>query len=151
MTKHTHVLSGIVFIEGVMLYHGISLNHLMAPEVLSFILPYFGASLLGAIFPDVDMQVSSIIKHRTLTHWPIFYLFGIIISYYYSIPYLTTFCMACLVHLALDFFTMMGIPLFHPFGKRYGLRWVNVGRKKELIVFALLSLTGAYLYTLLNS
>lgn len=90
------------------------------------------ALALGSAFPDM---ADSIIAgrnrdvwrgiHRTITHWPPLYpaLLAMLLFSQQAIPeplawYAYLFVLGALCHIALDFFTPMGIPLIPPFRKK---------------------------------
>ena len=74
----------------------------------------------------------SLIPHRTLTHWPPFWVFLTWLAWtgsehpldYVGAAWSSTFlgfCAGSWLHLAMDIMTPMGIPLLLPFGKRTSL------------------------------
>lgn len=89
-------------------------------------------TLLGSSFPDVGELVrfrgrwrSSLIPHRTLTHWIPLYV-GIFFMLQLVAPGLPRqiadvvcgVCAASILHIALDMFSPAGIPVLNPFGAR---------------------------------
>jgi len=97
--------------------------------------------ILGARGPDrLEIPVFnhrskkrlSLIPHRTLTHWPVFWL-ALTITCFYSLTIVQDsfgcavmysaigFCASGWLHLLMDFMTPSGIPLVIPFGKRTSL------------------------------
>lgn len=94
--------------------------------------------MLGARAPDwaevarwIDNKRYSLLPHRGVTHWPGFWLVGLILSLAYLDSPLREasagfFCSA-LLHLALDVMTPSGIPLFHPFDRNRSLRIYRSG------------------------
>jgi inner membrane protein len=118
------------------------------------------ATLMGSSFPDIGELVqfrgrwrTSLIPHRTLTHWIPLYVLII-----YALPIVAPglpwwaancikgICFGSLLHIALDMFSPAGIPLVNPFGARrsLGLRrdagkpcLYRTGTAEELPVIAL--------------
>lgn len=90
--------------------------------------------MLGASFPDVGEFVqfrgewrSSLIPHRTLTHWIPLYV--AVLLWMHSAPLgpwwlqnlISGICLGSILHVALDMFSPAGIPLWNPFGHRVSL------------------------------
>lgn len=97
-------------------------------------------TLLGSSFPDVGELVrfrgrwrSSLIPHRTLTHWLPLYV-GILFVLPLVVPGLPPpiadvvrgICAASILHVVLDMFSPAGIPVLNPFGAR-----VSVGLRRH--------------------
>ena len=93
------------------------------------------ACVAGSQVPDVAEMVLgypfgmrlSLVPHRTLTHWPYLYAFGIILAatLHTRAPLAAALvlgiCLGALLHLSLDILTPTGIPLGSPFGTRTSL------------------------------
>jgi hypothetical protein len=86
----------------------------------------------------------SVIPHRTLTHWPIFWLVltGLCLWIWSQsqdlLFYMITsvglgFCAAGWLHLVMDIMTPAGIPLLSPFGSRSSLSLYKTSMKGSLI------------------
>lgn len=82
----------------------------------------------------------SVIPHRTLTHWPLFWVFlSGMCAWTWSesqdlLLYVITsvglgFCAAGWLHLAMDIMTPAGIPLLSPFGSRSSLNLYKTSMK----------------------
>ena len=82
----------------------------------------------------------SVIPHRTLTHWPLFWVFlsGLCVWTWSDsqdlLLYVITsvglgFCAAGWLHLAMDIMTPAGIPLLSPFGSRSSLNLYKTSMK----------------------
>lgn len=95
----------------------------------------------------------SVIPHRTLTHWPLFWAFltGLCGSAWHQTqdvllyPILSVglgFCAAGWLHLVMDIMTPAGIPLVSPFGSRTSLNLYRTSMKGS-------RLTGEWLCILL--
>ena len=141
MMKATHTLSGAVMAQGYLAWMGLPIDpsYFTNPEALAFAFPAAAACLIGSIIPDIDIKLK-IFGHRTVTHWFPPFLIAAVVSWLYFIPSIFLFCGAALLHIFLDAFTKMGVPMLSPFGKRYGFRWVVTGGASEiLVVIALLS------------
>lgn len=102
--------------------------------------PVTVGSLVGAVFPDIDLCIPGL-EHRTLTHWFIPYIIGISLAYFLGHPWVLFFCIGALVHILLDSLSLMGVPIWAPFGKRKGLKIMRVGNFSEVIA-ALLIVAG---------
>jgi inner membrane protein len=95
-------------------------------------------TLLGSSFPDIGEIVqfrgrwrTSLIPHRTLTHWIPLYV--VIIAAlplvaselpWWAVNLIKGICFGSILHVVLDMYSPAGIPLLHPFGARrsFGLR-----------------------------
>jgi inner membrane protein len=120
-------------------------GHLLTAAALAYAVYERSASptlafgtLLGSSFPDVGEFVqfrgkwrTSLIPHRTLTHWiPLYVLVAVAIhSAPQTLPWwvenlVSGVCFGSILHVLLDMFSPAGIPLLHPFGTRrsFGLR-----------------------------
>jgi membrane-bound metal-dependent hydrolase YbcI (DUF457 family) len=91
----------------------------------------------------------SLIPHRTLTHWPLFWVVitflnwvlarqnnDIFISATTSVGF--GFCASSWLHLAMDIMTPSGIPLLTPFGSRTSLNIYKSGHFGEMAFVSLL-------------
>ncbi len=91
---------------------------------------------------------SSLIKHRTWTHYPYFWLAGLIWSYLnfeQGWPILIwSFCLGGITHLIVDFPNPMGIPLKWPTKRRTSLNLWKSGDNELLIVFVFYMSAGWY-------
>lgn len=149
MTKTNHTISGLLLAEAMIA--------LTCPDVLSIqgithvlqnnhtchaLVPLVAGSFTGALFPDVDLAIPGL-GHRTLTHCPVPYLVGAVSGYVFQLSWMLYFCAGCLVHIFLDSFSLMGVPLQSPFGKRTGFRVMRVGAFSETVVAVLM---GAIMY-----
>lgn len=116
MSKTGHILTGVALATAA--YH-IAPN---APVIA-------GAAVVGALLPDAAEGVVgwwgearlSIIPHRTLTHWLYVYVALLFASHRLSglaQELIVGLCAGALLHIALDAFSPMGIPLGNPFGQR---------------------------------
>ena len=137
MKHHTHILAGIILTEGCLIFSGFKLQTqtFLDPYVLKECLPFFAAFFIGSIFPDFDFMLP--IPHRTVMHWPLVYA-GFALLTFFNYPLVFVFCIASLVHVLMDSFTMMGVPIINPFGKKYGFGLMITGGYKELTFSVLL-------------
>lgn len=117
--------------------------------------------LLGARGPDrleipgFDRRTQtrrSVIPHRTLTHWPLLWVFVTVLCWWSwgecqdLMLYVMTsvglgFCAAGWLHLAMDIMTPSGIPLSTPFGRRTSLNLYKTAQAGEWLCI-LLFVTG---------
>lgn len=102
---------------------------------------------------------SSLIPHRTLTHWPgTWVIFTIICCWSILVSENTLFlafsftgigfCASAWLHLAMDIMTPSGIPLLTPFGNRTSLNLYKTNSIKEWLyisVFVIFSQASSYL------
>lgn len=118
--------------------------------------------ILGARGPDrLEVPVfnfrtkvrRSLIPHRTLTHWPGFWIFFTLISYVLFLTIENTvfqvfacvilgFCISSWLHLLMDIMTPTGIPIITPFGKRTSLNLYKTASLCEWLcisIFVILS------------
>ncbi len=139
MKKSTHLISGALLAEAYILWLGVptDMYYLTHPMVLSTGMTAGGICLAGSVFPDVDLRLR-VFGHRTLTHWPIPYAIGAILAWFggWSLAFL--FCASVLAHIFLDSLTKMGVPIFTPFGRRYGFRLIYTGSVFEMLVVLVL-------------
>ncbi len=79
-------------------------------------------SVLGRIFFPISIPLNAVLGHRTLTH-SLIGLIGTSILIYLtgSVSILIAWAIGYGSHLLLDSFTPMGVPLFWPFPKSFGL------------------------------
>ena len=116
MSKTGHILTGVALAAAA--YH-------LAPNAPVIA----GAAIIGALLPDAAEGVVgwwgearlSIIPHRTITHW--LYMYVALLFAAHRLPVLpreiiTGLCAGALLHIGLDSFSPMGIPLGNPFGER---------------------------------
>jgi len=104
---------------------------------------------------------SSVIPHRTLTHWPLFWVFlsGLCVWTWSDsqdlLLYVITsvglgFCAAGWLHLVMDIMTSAGIPLLSPFGSRTSLNLYKTSMKGSRLtgewLCILLFVTGCQLF-----
>ena len=147
MTKTNHTISGFLLAEtviaitcpGILSTYGITYI-LQNKQACYVFVPIVGGCFTGAIFPDIDLIIPGL-GHRTLTHWPVPYFIAAVCSYISNLPWVLYFCAGCLLHIFLDSFSLMGVPLRSPFGKRTGFRIMRVGTFSETIAAVLMIAT----------
>jgi len=97
-------------------------------------IPATAIATASSVLPDVMearlLKNISLVKHRTLTHYPWLYLVPAVILWRLLqsgpnyVGYLVFFILVgCLCHLAEDFMSRSGIPLLTPGGKHTGLNF----------------------------
>lgn len=135
MSKTGHILTGVALAAAA--YH-------LAPKAPLIA----GAAIVGALLPDAAEGVVgwwgearlSLIPHRTLTHWLYIYVALLFAAHRFpAIPQeiLIGLCAGSLLHIALDAFSPMGIPLGNPFGTRTAIgngTLYRTGALSELII-----------------
>lgn len=91
---------------------------------------------------------SSLLKHRTWTHYPWFWLAPLIWSFLnFDLGWpilLWSFCLGGITHLIVDFPNPMGIPLKWPTKKRTSLNLWKSGQAEPIIVGSFFAGSGAY-------
>ena len=98
----------------------------------------------------------SLVPHRTLTHWPIAWLIALVgctlllngmhdaIGPRWFFALGRGVALGALVHLALDAFSPMGIPMLQPFGPRRNIATIyTTGSVRELLLLGPLALGSA--------
>lgn len=105
-------------------------------------------AMLGSIIPD--MLEMGIIRHRTVTHWPLPWIVLAAVSYgvCWASPniwlYLFFFiCIGALLHLGEDYLSVTGIPFRSPGSPRRGAGLYATGTMGE--AFLAMSITGLFL------
>lgn len=118
MTKRTHIAVGVAVTLPIILnYH----------PVISWV------GIVGSIVPDFDFLFG--IEHRTITHSLIAITISTIFIYLFNANVAAIFAINYCIHLVLDSFTIMGIPLLYPFDKKYyGLKLVRTGGTEDLLI-----------------
>ena len=122
----------------------------------------FALSIAGGLFPDIDLQTSTIGKnmrhisrlinklfgHRNLFHAPILYIaiHIALITYFpaYKI-YVTAWSVGVASHLLLDMLNPTGIPLFYPISKKYRLAKIRTSGEGENFIYFCLGIANGYL------
>lgn len=105
-------------------------------------------------------QRLSLVPHRTITHWPLLWLALLVLStlalrhgasqigptWFFAI--VRGVSLGALVHLFLDAFSPMGIPVFNPFGTRRRIAALyTTGSVRELLLLAPIALLcGGFTY-----
>ena len=156
LTKRNHALSGILLAEGSLALISPSLltlpglNYVFQNDV-STVFYVVAGSIIGAVFPDIDLRIP-FLEHRTLTHWFIPYLAGLIAAYFYDYYLALFFCIGALVHILLDSLSLMGVPIWTPFGRRKGFRLMRVSGPLEIVATILIlgCIYGIWLFATKN-
>lgn len=97
--------------------------------------PISALGIIGSIFPDFDLAVPGLIKHRTLTH-SLLCMVGttLLIEHLSFSAGLALVWLVCYTsHLALDSFTVRGVPIVWPISKnKIGLKLFTTGKKADV-------------------
>lgn len=140
MRKINHTLSGILLAEAVVgtMYPGVltagGISHVLSDgQSLKTLAPVLAASIVGSVFPDIDIRIPGL-PHRSLTHWFAPYAGLLIFAYLTGRSPLLFFSAGCLLHILLDSFSMMGVPILNPFGERKGFGLMRVGGPADLVI-----------------
>ena len=95
---------------------------------------------IGSIAPDFDFAFG----HRKITHSLLGVCIAFILTWSISHIFAVSFSLNCLIHIALDSWTKMGVPLFYPYKKYYGLKEIKTGDANDnflcLIIIFLITL-----------
>lgn len=112
------------------------------------------ACILGSTAPDA-LEIK-IIKHRTYTHLPVFWVFcfavGTSLTAYYELGSIFSIiiagvCFGALTHWAGDLGTPMGVPVFFSVKNRYSLNLWKTGHRSELVpIFVAWVLVLAFIF-----
>jgi len=105
-------------------------------------------AMLGSILPDLlEMRI---IRHRTVTHWPMPWIVLALASYgscRFSpnvwLYFLFFTCVGALFHLGEDYLSVSGIPLRSPGGHRRGAGFYVTGTMGEAVL--VMSVVGIFL------
>lgn len=149
MTKFGHFITNLSV--------GVSTAALFSPVL-------FLGILAGSSLPDtLEISIRTkqgytrLIPHRTITHWPPFWLIpmifilGLTDTSSNGILFVLGLMSGALLHLACDYMTPMGIPLGSPFGERKTLNIFKTGGLFEYKILAsvfLVALAIQYLISL---
>lgn len=131
---------------------------------------FIASSLAGSFIPDIDHKgsyigrrakmassiVSGVFGHRGATHSPLVMLgitgilYLLFSRFIYSNPLVYIGFIGLYVgiasHILLDFLTVAGVPLLHPFTKKkFSLLKASSGGAVEFITFALMAVASSYL------
>lgn len=112
-------------------------------------LPGLAGALAGSVLPDLDIPLG--IPHRTVTHWwlPPAIGMGAALLLGSDSPWRAFFLWlsaGVLLHIVEDSLTTGGVPLLHPFGKRFSFRLTRTGGILEyMLSFGILVADGAVL------
>lgn len=101
--------------------------------------------IVASVLPDIDLKLK--IRHRTITHSLLALFASTIFVMAINISVGVIFGVNYLIHLVLDSFTNMGIPLLYPFFKKhYGPRLMLTGSIVELYIclLAVLSISTVW-------
>lgn len=120
---------------------------------------------------DKPWHYGRIIPHRTITHWAPLWL-ALLALVHYSLPgyqyfhglpligqvdiafyvrhFLEGYIIGCLLHIVADWTTPMGVPFWHPFGKRYSLRLCKTPAAQYSVVFLFCMGCGLAVYPQLS-
>lgn len=166
MKKNTHLLGGVA-VMGAWCVASTKMGTELPGESAAELLGLFGASLIGSLFPDIDLPTSKIghmIKpastainltsgHRGVFHAPLPYLIILLLTYltasYRAFITALAFTLGVMSHLFLDILNASGIPLLWPMKRRVSLCDIKVGSLGEKVVdvalIALMVILAVYL------
>lgn len=108
-------------------------------KLLWHIIPRLLVAPLNLVGKVVGFAFSALVSHRGPTHWPLIGGLLVFAGLHFELPYLAWFGWGYLLHIAADFCTADGVPLFGPlwFGK---ISWspLRTGGAAERVLFAAL-------------
>ena len=116
-------------------------NHRLTTFTIAFALtgslPATAIATASAVLPDA-LELNGILGHRTVTHYPWFYLaptailWGIQRRYPGYLLYILFFVLVgCICHLLEDLLSMKGVPLKMPYGCPTGLKFYATHQSSE--------------------
>lgn len=150
MMAYSHVVTGLVSWN----LTAVATDHVVEPFTIA-------AALLGALLPDIDHPKSwlgrrlclisaplrAVIGHRGVTH-SLTAVIGLasllLFAYNTHHAIVLALCVGYLTHLAEDFVTNSGIPLFWPMKRRFAMPLANTGGPTELLL--VIAYAGGALY-----
>lgn len=120
MTKKTHVASSCLLTTVLVVYTPLS------------IIPSAIGGFIGAVLPDYDFFVG---KHRGFSHSIICALIVGIIGCLFNVNFGVALGFSYLLHIVLDSFTKMGVPILKPFNDNYyGFKLIKSGGSEDLFI-----------------
>lgn len=151
MQWKTHIAGGAVA-GGVILTAYINKDFSLGNEPLYVVPAILALSVLGGLFPDIDLETSKVgqhaktmsfiinrfFGHRTIFHAPLLYILVYILLKESLQQYqilLLAFTAGALSHIVLDMFNAKGIPLLYPAKGNYHVAKIKNGGKVEKAIF----------------
>ena len=120
-------------------------SHITIGCLVSYLLFTYGFNLIwcvigivGSTFPDIDLKIG--IKHRTITHSLLALFLTTLPLFVFNEDLGIVFFFNFVSHLVADSCTKMGVPLFYPYPKKYGLRFIKTGSSLEYLSIVILIL-----------
>ena len=161
MTYRTHVAGALAAGFGTIALTTIPELNLHIDSVYQHLL-VFACSVVGGLFPDIDLQTSTvgqkvkylsrlinkIFGHRTLFHAPLLYIaiyFVLTIYFPKYQMYILAWSLGVASHLILDMLNPTGIPLFYPFQRKIRIAKIRTSGEGENVVYFLLGILDGYL------
>jgi inner membrane protein len=132
MTKKTHIAVGFA----------------ATLPLMGFFPKYAIIGLMACTIPDIDVIIK--LKHRTFTHsfLAMFCTTVLVTSVNFYVGII--FGLNYLIHLVLDSFTNMGVPLFYPYQKKtYGLKLFLTGEFEDLFICVMAVLIITILWSII--
>lgn len=129
MTKKTHMASSVLMTGALIIY---------TPAA---VLPSIAGGFLGATMPDMDY-----LNHRGFSHSILCAVIWGMLAWAISPSFGFVLCSNYLLHILLDSFTKMGVPILDPFDKNYyGAKIIKTGDEYDnflclFLVFVISSL-----------
>ncbi|MDQ5988224.1 MAG: hypothetical protein CSYNP_03982 [Syntrophus sp. SKADARSKE-3] len=132
MKYKTHIMSGALLGEiGAIGIGATAVGMLSDGHMFYHVAVIGGASILGSVFPDIDVRIPGL-KHRTITHWPIPYVCGVLLGFLMRNNLFSFLCLGALIHIFLDSMTVSGVPLLSPFKKYKGFSFIRTDHFQEI-------------------
>lgn len=148
MTGKTHMLGGAAAFAA-----ALALTGQTNPGIMTAVAG--GATIVGALFPDIDLQtskagqaakpmsfvISHLFGHRTLFHSPLLYILLYLLGTKLGttwLPLVQAFMLGVSSHIVLDMLNKKGIPLLYPCTKHFYVATVKSGGNAEYIVDGML-------------
>lgn len=118
MMKKTHMATGVLVTTCLLSYT--SLTPL-----------YVVTGAIGSIAPDWDF----VFGHRKITHSLLGVCIAFGLCYFINPVFAVVFTLNCLIHIVMDSFTKMGVPLFYPYNKEYyGVKEIYSSKSEDMFL-----------------
>lgn len=125
MTKKTHIASSLLLTSAMVYYTPVA----VLPSI---------CSLVGSTLPDIDL-LFGVKHHRKFTHSCICALIVGVLASFINRDFGLLLGMNYMLHIFLDSFTKIGVPMFYPCDNTYyGAKWITTGKSEEMFLFLMI-------------
>lgn len=157
MMAKTHAIGGACF--------GLIFVNTVQPSSLGIAAGALGLSIIGGLFPDIDLPTSKVgskvkilsvslnecFGHRGLFHSPLLYILlylMLAVAFHLNSYLVSAFMIGAVSHLFLDCFNKVGIPLLYPSKYRFSLGKIKTGSKYDLTIAVTLLIVTVYNFSI---